>query len=470
MTEPAKKPVWQAHSIEAEQGLLGALLLYNKAVPLVADTLRAEHFFEPLHGEIYQIVLNLTNAGKVASPTTIRIFMAAEAEVAPGMTAARYLANLAAGATTIINARDYAEIIRDMFYRRVMRDIGNELAVEMPGDTMKLAADSIEALDSIIAEGSQYRSREVSMHEAAAMAVDATATAYQNDGAIQGLPWGLREIDSRTDGLHAGDLIVLAGRPGMGKTAMACSVIRNLVRAGHAGTIFSLEMEGVPLAHRLIADEMFDSSPLHYTKMRSGRMDEAVFHRYTEAALRTREWPLRIDTQPGMTFSQIAARARRAKRSRNIKWIAVDHLHLMKTLGQNKVTELGEITSGFKSLAKELEIPVLLLSQMNRQVEAREDKRPTLSDLRFSGDIEQDADVIVMLYREAYYEAKKEPDARPDSEEYASWQIKMQRCLNRLDAIIEKQRQGPTGTVKLYCNIGCNAVRDLAADPDGGNR
>src|SRR5882757_6240290 len=177
MTQPAKKPVWQAHSIEAEQGLLGALLLNNKAVPLVADTLRAEHFFEPLHGEIYQIVLNLTNAGKVASPMTIRVFMAAEVEVAPGMTASRYLAMLAANATTVINARDYAEIIRDMFYRRVMREIGNELAVEMPGDTMKLAADSIEALDSIIAEGSQYRSREVSMHEAAVMAVDATAKA-----------------------------------------------------------------------------------------------------------------------------------------------------------------------------------------------------------------------------------------------------------------------------------------------------
>lgn len=465
----ASKPVWQAHSIEAEQGLLGALLMNNKAVPLVSDTLREDHFFEPLHSQIYQIILNLTNAGKHASPTSIRSFMP-DIEIGPGMTTVKYLARLAVEATTVANARDYAEIIRDLHYRRTMRAIGQELAIEMPGDTMKLAADSIEALDTIIAEGSQFRSRQVTMAEAVVAAVDATAKAYENDGAIQGLPWGLADLDQRTDGLHAGDLIVLAGRPGMGKTAMACSVIRNLVAAGHAGTIFSLEMESTPLAHRFIADEMHDSSPLHYTKMRNGRLDEAVFGRFTKAAETVGRWPLMIDPQAGMTFSQIAARARRAKRSRDIKWLAIDHLHLMKTPGQNKVIELGEITSGLKSLAKELGIPVLLLSQMNRQVESREDKRPTLSDLRFSGDIEQDADVIVMLYREAYYVQKLEPDARPDSEEYASWQVKMQRCFNRLDAIVEKQRQGPTGTVKLYCNIGCNAVRSITADPDGGNK
>lgn len=481
MTKSPEVSPWKAHSIEAEQELLGALLINNAALQFVEGILEPAHFYEPLHAEIFTVIRQLVGKGKVANPVTLRAFLPTGLEIAPnpdptdphkpGLTMAQYLARLAASATTIINAADYAEVIRDLHARRVMQEVGYELCAEKPAETLTLAAQSIDVLDTIISGYAGNRNRIVSLKEAVIGAVDAAALAFQSDGALRGLSWGLSDLDRKTYGMNPGDLIVIAGRPGMGKTALLLSMARALGHANQPGTIYSLEMEAVPLMQRMIADELYDSSPLAYTSMLAGKFEEVFFGRITDAGNRLAELPIMIDQQPAMTFSQIAARTRRAVRSRKIKWIAVDHLHLMKKSGNyggNAVLEIGEITSGLKALAKELGIVVVLLCQLNRQVEGREDKRPNLSDLRFSGDIEQDADIVAMLYREAYYEQRKEPDARPDSEEYAAWQVRMQRCYNKLDIIIEKQRQGSTGTVRVHCNIGCNAVRNLADDIPGG--
>jgi replicative DNA helicase len=459
-------PAWVPHSIEAEQELLGAILMNNQALPAVDGILEPFHFYENLHRQIYEVAKQLIDAGKPAGPTTMQTFLPSNIEIAEGMTLRQYLARLAAAATTVVNARDYAVIIRDMYFRRVMGEVANEMLRPAPMDTLKLAADSIDTLDQIVTEHSVRSMQRVSMASAAIKVVDMAAEAFKNGGRIMGLSWGISELDKMTFGINPG-LIVLAGRPGMGKTAVACSVARNLARAGNPGIFFSQEMGEEELGLRIIADEMHDTRPLKYTTIQSGRFDERSFPDITEAARRTSEWPLEIDPQPKLTVSQICARARRAARNKGLKWIIVDHLHLMKLSGNrggNVVLELGEITSTFKALAKELGIAVILLCQLNRQVESRDDKRPNLSDLRFSGDIEQDADVVIMLYRESYYVARQEPSAKPDSEEYAVWQIKMQQAYNKLDVIFEKQRQGATGIVRVYCNIACNAVRSLAEE------
>jgi replicative DNA helicase len=457
-------PAWVPYSIEAEQELLGAILMNNQALPLVDTILEPFHFYENVHRQIYEVAKQLIDLGKPAGPTILQTFLPSNAEVVEGMSVRAYLARLAASATTIVNARDYAEIIRDMYFRRIMGEVASEMLKPAPCDTMKLAADSIDTLDQIISTQSIQGSTRSPMSSVALKVVDHAAKAYQNGGRIMGLSWGLVDLDRLTHGINPG-LMVIAGRPGMGKTAVACSVARNLARSGAPGVFFSQEMGQEELGLRMLADELHDTRPLQYTVISSGRFDERSFPDISEAGKRIAQWPIDIDDQPKLTVSQVCARARRAARNKGIKWIIIDHLHLMKLSGNhrgNVVLELGEVTSTLKALSKELGIAVILLCQLNRQVEGRDDKRPNLSDLRFSGDIEQDADVVVMLYREAYYVARQEPSARPDSEEYATWQIKMQQCHNKLDMIFEKQRQGATGIVRVHCNIACNAVRDAA--------
>lgn len=464
MQSPVNLPKWQPVSIESEQALLGAVMINNDALQFVQDFLEPWHFFEPLHVQIYEIMLKLISMGKVANPLTLRTFVP-EGLVVEGMTVSQYMARLAASATTIINARDYGRNIRDLALHRQAVSIGEELMRPVPVDISQLATDSIDALDDIVATYGTEAERAIAMPALMSKAVDAAAQAYQNEGMLLGMSTGLADLDKKLLGLHGGDLVIMAARPGMGKTALLLSLARNLGRAGHPGQIFSLEMGGVSLAQRMISDELFDNNPLEYTILRSGRFHERTFERITEAAKAIALLPLTIEQQSSLTLSQIAAKARRHKRTKGLKWLAVDYLQLVKSSGRyagNRVLEVGEITAGLKLLAKELDIPVILLSQLNRQLESREDKRPTMSDLRESGNIEQDADVILMLYREGYYVERAMPrDARPDSEEFASWQIKMKRVGNALDIIVEKQRQGPIGSIRVYCNIGCNAVRDL---------
>lgn len=465
-------PNWEPHSVELEQQLLGAILMNNDALACVTDILKPEHFFEPLHAHIFEVCERLISMGKVADPLTLQIYIADHQITFNQSTGEQkgvrwYMAQLAAASTTIINARDFAINIRDLAARRNMIDIGDQLAIKQPADTVELATEAIEKLDTIISEQGQQMHRSVTMREAVVRAVDATALAYQNDGALTGMSWGLRELDIKTNGIHNTDLIIIAGRPGMGKTALGLCIARTLGKAGEPGLISSLEMSDIPLTRRMISDEMYDHQPLAYNVMRSGRFPETAFARIADAGKRIAELPVVIDQQGALTLSQIATRARRMKRRHGLSWLMVDHIGLMKASDKyrgNKVLEMAEISAGLKALAKELDIPVFALCQLNRAVEAREDKRPQLADLRNSGDIEQDADLVLMLYREAYYLERQEPAARPDSEEYASWQIKMTRCYNQLDVILEKQRNGPIGTMHFHCNIGCNAIRSIALD------
>lgn len=457
-------PKWEPHSIDAEQALLGAILINNDALSFVSDFLKKDHFSEPLHADMYEIAERLIQMGKPATPATMLTFLP-DGLIREDMTVKQYVARVAAEATTIINARDYGLIIRDLALHRRAIDIGAEMQRHIPRDIGQFASEAIDAIDELVSESSQEFERPASMGDVAAAAIHASAKAYEKNGEVLGLSWGLKGLDAKTLGLHGGDLIIMAGRPGMGKTALALSIIRNLQTTGYRGLFFSMEMDKQSIGHRMLADQLFDHGPIAYTHLRAGKFSEEQFKRITKAGEELAKGHTVTETKGDLTVSQIAAKARRMKRRKGLDYIVIDYLQLIKVANRyqgNRVLEIGEITATLKRLAKELNVPVILLSQLNRMVEAREDKRPTMADLRESGNIEQDADLIVMLYREAYYLERAQPKtARQDSEEFASWQIRMNQHANLLDAIIEKQRQGPIGTVKLFCAVANNAVRDL---------
>lgn len=454
------------HSIEAEQSLLGAVLVNNEAYEVVQGIVESAHFFEPIHREIFDIAGKLIQLGKVANPVTMLPFIAAGFDMG-GMTVREYVARLAAEATTIVNAKDFARAIRDLADRRTVADVGMALKDTAAPDVAELAAWGVDVLDSIVADRSMTGAPAVSLDTAIANAVDKTALAYQNEGKLTGIPTGLTDLDQRTLGAHPGNLIVMAGRPGMGKTALAVTIARNKAKAKYRGIFFSLEMADDELAMRMLSDECYDTGKLEYWQIRSGKYHERYFERIMEAGERLKNLPLKIEQQPALTVAQIGARARQFKRRHGLDYLIIDHLGLIRASGRyagNKVNETGEITGSLKALAKELGIPIYLLAQLNRGVEAREDKRPSLGDLRHSGDIEQDADTVIMLYRPAYYLAKKAPGA--GTSEYLIWAEEMEKVHDRLDAIIEKQRSGPVGTVRLFCDIGSNAIRDKRGEMD----
>jgi replicative DNA helicase len=455
------------HSIESEQQLLGAVLVNNQAFTVVDELVDEKHFFEPLHRELWQVCASLIRMGKLASPRTVQTFLPADSKIGD-MPLRKYVARLAAEATTIVNAPDYARVIRDLADRRLIIEIGTELRESKEPDNLQLASWAVDYLDGLVAAQSMDGAPALDMGKAVARAVDAAAHAFQNDGKLRGLPYGMRALDDKTLGAMPGDLVVVAGRPGMGKTAFALSALRNQAMGAARSMFVSLEMGDVALTTRMLADEMWrPNRRLTYWQIASGKFREEQFERVTDAAKALQELPIRIEQQPGLTVAQMGARARQYKRRFGLKAIWVDHIGLVKPSGRyagNKVNETGEVTQGLKALAKELGIPVFALCQINRGVEAREDKRPTLSDLRNSGDIEQDADTVLILYRPAYYLAKKEPPA--GSAEFIIWADEMAKVENRLDVHVEKQRSGPVGVVRLHCDIACNAIRDEFSEMD----
>lgn len=455
------------HSIESEQGLLGAVLMNNAAFSVVDDIVEAKHFFEPIHRDIWEVCGSLIRAGKLCSPVTLKTFLPAETKVGD-MSLRQYVAMLAAEATTIVNAPDFARLIRDYADRRLMREVATEVLETHEPDNLKLAAWVVDHYDGIVAAQSMNGAPAMNMDQAVVRAIDAAASAFQRDGKPRGLPYGLRALDEKTLGAMPGDLVVIAGRPGMGKTAFALGALRNQAAEGNRSLFVSLEMGDVALTTRMISDQLWrPSRRLSYWQISSGKFREERFQEITDAGRELAALPIRIEQQPGLTIAQIGARARQYKRRHGLKALWVDHLGLVKPSGRyagNKVNETGEITMGLKALAKELGIPVYLLCQINRGVEQREDKRPSLSDLRNSGDIEQDADTVLILYRPAYYLAKKEPAA--GSAEFIIWSDEMNKFENRLDVAIEKQRSGPVGTIRLHCDIACNAVRDEISETD----
>jgi len=463
-------------NIEAEQALLGAILVNNDAYYRVSDFLEPEHFIEDLHRRIYEVATSLIKQGKVATPITMKTFLGDQD--LGGITVSQYLARLAAEATTVINAEDYGRTIYDLAIRRSLINIGEDLvntAFDAPVESSP--RDQIEEAERrlyAIAETGRYDGGFQRFSDALTSAIDMAAAAYKREGALSGISTGLIDLDRSLGGLQASDLIILAGRPAMGKTSLATNIAFNIAKAykaekqqdGSLKTVnggivgfFSLEMSAEQLATRIIAEQ----SGVPSYKIRRGDMREDDFYRITEAAREMQSIPFYIDQTGGISIAQLAARARRLKRQRGLDMLVVDYLQLLSgssKKGENRVQELTEITTGLKALAKELSVPIIALSQLSRQVESRDDKRPQLSDLRESGSIEQDADVVMFVYREEYYLKNKEP--KPGTEEYFKWQAEMDQVHGKAEVIIGKQRHGPTGTVQLAFQADITRFTNLA--------
>jgi len=455
---------WHPHDIETEQALLGAVLMQNAVFGVVSEIVNTDHFYEPIHKVIWQTCVDLITLGKLATPQTIKPFIPEDIDLG-GVKLREYIARLAAASVSITQAPHFAKIVRELYDKRIIGETALEMAPRPEGSAAELAAFVVERMDEVIAANVSHGWRAVTMAQSVIGAIDAAASAYQNEGKMVGLSYGLSEIDQKTLGAQRGNLIVLAGRPGMGKTALAVCIARNLGIAGHKVLFYSAEMVDVELTQRMITDQMYDEGRMFYSLLRSGRFREKEFERIRDAGEYLATLPIRIEQQPQLTLAQLGTRARQMKSRGGLDALFVDHIGLMKASGRyagNKVNETGEITGGLKALAKELDIPIFALAQIVRGVDAREDKRPALSDLRNSGDIEQDADTVILLYRESYYLARKEPPA--GSAEFLIWEKEMEDCAYRLDAEIAKQRSGPTASVKLLCDIGCNAIRNWRGD------
>jgi replicative DNA helicase len=391
----------------------------------------------------------------------------------------QYLARLAAEATTVINAQDYGRTIYDLSVRRALIVIGEDMvndAYDAPVDfAPKVQIETAERKLYEIAESGRYEGGFQRFAQALTTAVDMAARAYQRDGRLSGLATGLHDLDSKMGGLQASDLIIIAGRPGMGKTALATNMAYNIAKAwqgeiradGHITTVnggivgfFSLEMSAEQLATRIIAEQTEISS----STIRRGGISESDFEKIKDISIELQHLPFYVDETGGLSVAQLAARARRLKRQRGLDVLFVDYIQLLqgssRRAQEGRVQEVTEITTSLKALAKELNIPVVALSQLSRQVENRDDKRPQLSDLRESGSIEQDADVVLFVFREEYYLANKEP--RPGTDEYAKWQADLAAVHGKAELIIGKQRHGPTGTVPVQFDAHVTRFADLA--------
>jgi replicative DNA helicase len=464
--EPAAQYRTAPHNIEAEQALLGAILVNNEAFYRVSDFLEPGHFFEPIHQNIYQISRNLVRAGKIATPVTLKTFLDANIDIG-GLNVSQYLARLAAEATTIINAEDYGRTIYDLSVRRDLIQVGEDmvnLAYDAPVDyAPRNQIEDAERRLYELAETGRYDGGFQRFAQALTTAVDMAAHAYQRDGKLSGLATGLSDLDRMMGGLQPSDLIILAGRPGMGKSSLATNIGYNVAKAwrgevrpdGHTVTVnggivgfFSLEMSAEQLATRIIAEQTCIPS----NQIRRGGITEADFERIQAQSIELQSLPFYVDETGGLSVAQLAARARRLKRQRGLDLLIIDYLQLLqgstRRSSENRVQEITEITTKLKALAKELNVPILALSQLSRQVESRDDKRPQLSDLRESGSIEQDADVVMFVFREEYYHQMRKP-LESNREKFAEWLAEADKVHGRAEVILGKQRHGPTGTVEL---------------------
>ena len=466
------------HNIEVEQALLGAILVNNEAFYRVSDFLEPRHFFEQLHQKIFELAGSLVRQGKVASPVTLKTFLPADLDVA-GLNASQYLARLAAEATTVINAEDYGRTIYDLAIRRDLIIIGEDMvnvAYDAPVDFAPTAQiEDAERKLYEIAETGKYDGGFQRFAQALTTAVDMAAHAYQRDGRLSGIATGLKDLDRMMGGLQKSDLVIVAGRPGMGKTALATNIAYNIARAwrgdvqadGRTATVnggvvgfFSLEMSAEQLATRIISEQ----TEIPSYRIRRGEIDPVDFDRIVETAREIEALPLYIDETGGLSVAQLAARARRLKRQRGLDLLVVDYIQLLqgssRRAAEGRVQEVTEITTSLKALAKELSVPIVALSQLSRQVENRDDKRPQLADLRESGSIEQDADVVLFVFREEYYLRNREP--RAGTEDHFKWQAEMEQVHGKAEVIIGKQRHGPTGTVSLQFKADVTRFADLA--------
>ncbi|RMH50010.1 MAG: replicative DNA helicase [Alphaproteobacteria bacterium] len=460
--EPSAAP----HSIEAEQALLGAILNGREVFDDVAEFLRAEHFYEPTHGRIWDCIATRLERNMLANHTAVATYMKDDAGLKE-LGGAAYLARLSAAAISAYAAVDYARIVYDLALRRELIRVGSEIAdraarVSMDDEPAEMIVDAEQRLYAIAEKGRRESSFQ-RFGAAVKAAIDVAYAAYQRDGGLAGISTGLIDLDRKLGGLHPSDLLIIAGRPSMGKTSLATNIAFSIARAHRIGTrpdgsqgtvdggvvgFFSLEMSAEQLAARILSEQ----AEIPSEQIRRGEMTEDAFRRLVEAANALHRIPLFIDDTPALTIAQLSARARRLKRQHGLDVLFVDYLQLVRPArsraSDNRVNEVAEITQGLKAIAKELDIPVVALSQLSRQVEAREDKRPQLSDLRESGSIEQDADVVMFVFREEYYKEREKP-SDSNAEALIKWQEEMDRVTGKAEVIIGKQRHGPIGTVEL---------------------
>jgi len=478
-------------NVEAEAALLGALMIDNRLVEDIQLKLHAHHFFEPLHGRIYEAILKLTDSNRVANPVTLRpLFEADESIKEVGGPA--YLAQLTGSGAAVIGARDFASQIYDLALLRALIGVGRDLvegALDTSEDVAPLA--QIERAESElykVAEEGGAEGKVKSFAEASRLAVEMAERALNNGGNLSGITTGLDVLNAKIGGLHKSDLVIVAGRPGMGKsslaTNMAVAAAKRLLRdnedgiepgkgAGAGVALFSLEMSADQLATRILAEQ----SGITSENLRTGRISQHEFRDLARAAAELETLPLYIDDTPGLTIAALRTRARRLKRQKGIGMVIVDYLQLLQGTGRNgsdnRVNEISEISRGLKTLAKELDVPVIGLSQLSRAVEQREDKRPQLSDLRESGSIEQDADIVLFIYREDYYLKASEVEM-PTPEEaagnlervgkYEEWKSKYEAVAGRAELIVAKQRHGSTGIVRVRFEGRTTRFSDPADD------
>jgi replicative DNA helicase len=470
------------HNVEIEQQLLGAILVNNEAFYRVSDFLKVEHFFIEPHQRIYDTAGKLIRSGKVATPTTVKTFFGAN-ETLSELPVIEYLGRLAINATTIINAEDYGRALFDLALRRSLITIGegmvNEAYDAPPEFTPREQIETTERRLYELAETGRFDRGFVPFGDALKDAVEMAGAAFDRAGGLSGIATGLADLDRLLGGLQRSDLVILAGRPAMGKTSLATNIgfaiaknHRSKVEGGVTKTVdggivgfFSLEMSAEQLATRILAEQAGISS----SHIRRGSIDENQFADLVEAAKLMNTLPFYIDQTGGITIGQLAARARRLKRQKGLDLLVVDYLQLLtgsgKRASDSRVNEITEITTGLKALAKELDVPILALSQLSRQVEQRDDKRPQLADLRESGSIEQDADVVLFVYREEYYLQSRKP--AEGTQEFFEWEAKMESVHGIAEVIIGKQRHGPTGTVKLQFDAEVTRFSNLAPEEGG---
>jgi replicative DNA helicase len=455
------------HNIEAEKALIGAIFVNNRAYEKVSEFLRPEHFALEQHGRIFDACSILVERGQIADPVTLkRYFEQDESLAAVGGPA--YLSELATSAVAVINAGEYGRLVYDLHLRRELISLGEDMVNRAyDGNVEDSGPAQIESAEQLLydlATQGDYEGGFQAFKESITEAIKAAEAAHKREGALSGVTTGLSDLDKMLGGLHRSDLIILAGRPSMGKTALATNIAYNAAYSHHqtngdeGGVIgfFSLEMSAEQLANRILSEQTNISSD----RIRKGELRDDEFQRLVMASQALYQIPVFIDDTPALTIGALRTRARRLKRTHGLGMIVIDYLQLISGSGSSRndgrVQEVSEITRGLKTLAKELEVPVLALSQLSRQVEQREDKRPQLSDLRESGSIEQDADVVMFIYREEYYLERARPNQRPDEkddrfhEKTERWDRRLEEVRNLAEIIIAKQRHGPVGTEKLF--------------------
>lgn len=474
-------------NIEAEAAFLGAVLIDNRVIEELGVPLRADHFFEPIHARIYERVVQLLDRKAVVTPVTLRPYFEAD-EALKALGGVTYLARLTADGQGLLAPKELAEQIYELALLRELVSVGRTLVTKAMDTSESVAPleqiNEAEAALYAVADGASSQQQASSFGDATRVAITAIEKALNSGGHIAGKTTGFTSINERIGGLHDSDLIILAGRPGMGKTSLATNIAFNAANrlltdlqagidekasVGSAVAFFSLEMSADQLATRILAE----NSGISSESLRTGRISREDFQQLSFASQRLAELPLYIDDTPALTIAAMRARARRLKRKHNIGLIIVDYLQLLQGTGRasdNRVNEISEISRGLKTLAKELHVPVIALSQLSRAVESREDKKPMLSDLRESGSIEQDADMVWFVFREDYYVKMVEPkfpaegDTPDVADKWEKWRQKMEQVTGLAELIVAKQRHGATGKVRLRFEARITRFSDLAPE------